>query len=108
MDKNENWGKYIKDGKVAVLYSPGYGAGWYTWNTEHKGIAFDREIVEAVLSGNTNEAARIAESKYRGAYTGGSSKLKVYWIDEGSAFRIDEYDGHERIEPMGEIDFLIA
>jgi hypothetical protein len=24
--------KYIKDGKVAVLYSAGYGAGWSTWN----------------------------------------------------------------------------
>ena len=23
--------KVIRDGKVAVLYSPGYGAGWSTW-----------------------------------------------------------------------------
>ena len=24
--------KCIRDGKVAILYSPGYGAGWSTWN----------------------------------------------------------------------------
>ena len=27
-----NMQKVIRDGKVAVLYSPGYGAGWYTWS----------------------------------------------------------------------------
>ena len=26
--------KYIKDGKVAVAYSPGFGAGWSTWNDD--------------------------------------------------------------------------
>jgi hypothetical protein len=26
--------KVIRDGKVAVLYSPGYGAGWYSWNRD--------------------------------------------------------------------------
>jgi len=26
--------KYIRDGKVAVLYSPGFGAGWSTWNDD--------------------------------------------------------------------------
>ena len=24
--------KLIRDGQVAVLVSPGYGAGWYTWH----------------------------------------------------------------------------
>ena len=24
--------KVIRDGKVAVLYSPGYGAGWFSWH----------------------------------------------------------------------------
>ena len=24
--------KVVRDGKVAVLVSPGYGAGWSTWN----------------------------------------------------------------------------
>ena len=27
---NYNMEKVIRDGKVAVLYSPGYGAGWTT------------------------------------------------------------------------------
>ena len=24
--------KVIENGQVAVIYSPGFGAGWYTWN----------------------------------------------------------------------------
>ena len=29
---------YDSDGNVAVLYSPGFGAGWYTWNTDYEGL----------------------------------------------------------------------
>ncbi len=32
--------KLSQDGKVAVLYSPGFGAGWYTWNTDAPEILF--------------------------------------------------------------------
>lgn len=24
------------NGKVTVVYSPGFGAGWSTWNTSHR------------------------------------------------------------------------
>jgi len=40
--------KIIRDGKVAVLYSPGYGAGWYSWNTDCKECVFNPEIVKLV------------------------------------------------------------
>ena len=33
--------KLSQDGKVAVLYSPGFGAGWYTWNMTVPQILFD-------------------------------------------------------------------
>ena len=41
--------KLIRDGKVAVLYSPNYGAGWFTWNDKYLEILFDPEIVNLVL-----------------------------------------------------------
>jgi hypothetical protein len=28
--------KVIRDGKVAVLISDGYGAGWYSWNKKYQ------------------------------------------------------------------------
>lgn len=47
-----------------MLYSRGFGAGWYTWHPQHRGLVFDREIVEA--------AAEIARRKYgEDVYTGG-------------------------------------
>ena len=45
----ENPNRYYRDGKIAVLISPGYGAGWYSWNTEHRECIFDKDIVELVL-----------------------------------------------------------
>ena len=89
--------KYYNNlGQVAVLYSPGYGAGWFSWENE-EGLLFDKEIVEHVLSGNFDAAAKYAEDKY-GAYAGGASQLKIAWIYPGTQFNIHEYDGSESIE----------
>jgi len=100
--------KYIKDGKVAVLYSPGYGAGWSTWASENaEAMLFDKDIVEAVLAGNISLAARIAEDKYF-AYTGGAEDLTVEWLDVGTLFRINDYDGYESIEVYSDKSYNVA
>lgn len=103
-----NYEKYIKDGKVAVLYSPGYGAGWYTWNSEHKGLVFDKEIVQAVLDEKPELAAEIAERKYKGCYVGGAEDLVVEWLEPGTVFEIDEYDGSESLHIIGGREYLCA
>jgi hypothetical protein len=41
--------KVIRDGKVAVLYSPGYGAGWYSWH-DNEELLYDPVIVDMVES----------------------------------------------------------
>ena len=42
--------KYVNDrDEVAVLYSPGFGAGWSTWNREHPDMLFDAGMVDLVL-----------------------------------------------------------
>lgn len=101
--------KYIKDGKVAVLYSPGFGAGWGTWNKDiGEAIVFDKEIVQAVLDGNRTLAAEITMRKHPGVYTGGAGDLQVEWLDEGTEFQIDEYDGSEYIILASEQKYLRA
>ena len=100
--------KLERGGKVAVLYSPGYGAGWYSWNSKHEGLLFDKEIAEAVLAGNRERAISIAEIKYPGIYTGGGRDLSVKWIDKGFRFEIQEYDGNESIRIFGPDDGHIA
>lgn len=107
-DGNMTYEKMRKDGNVAVLYSPGYGAGWFTWNSSHPGLVFDREIVEAVLAGDRDAAAEIAERKYPDGYFGGADDLKVMWLKEGSAFEITEYDGFESVHVIGDHEYLVA
>ena len=86
--------KMERGGQVAVLYSPGFGAGWSTWNDSYEEmLLFDKDIVNAVLSGSTSDAARIAGVKSGGdIYDGGADDLKVEWIDKGTPFRVAEYD----------------
>lgn len=99
--------KVIRDGTVAVLYSPGYGAGWHTWGAPVEAV-FDPEMVEAVLAGDHKLAEEIAKRKYPDAYTGGVSDLEVEWIPQGMPFRISEYDGNESIVCLGDIEFIVA
>ena len=99
--------KVIRDGKVAVLYSPGFGAGWHTWGAP-KELIFNPEIVRLVEENKKHEIADYVEQLGFDFYTGGAEDLKIKWIPEGSQFRITEYDGSESIEILGQIDFLVA
>jgi len=102
--------KVEKDGKVAVLYSPRYGAGWSTW-ADHKDretLCMDRRIVQPFLDGNFEEALAAAHSLVCGLYSGGFEELKVVWIPVGTPFRITEYDGYESIEYSDKIDYFFA
>lgn len=100
--------KLIRDGKVAVLYSPGYGAGWYSWNTGQKDLVFDPEIATAILENDVEKAKTIASAKYPTAYLGGLDDVKVEWLEEGTVFEIDEYDGSEHITLIADKEYLVA
>lgn len=91
--------KIIKNGKVAVLYSPGYGAGWHFWNKRCEECIFDGDIVNLVESGASADAIeKAALRKWPDGYWGGARDLKIAWLDKGALFRISEYDGFESIE----------
>lgn len=100
--------KLTKNGKVAVLYSPGFGAGWYTWNYEHPEIVFDPAIVKLVEKNQFKELETYVKLKYPEIYTGGLTDLKVLWIPEGTLFRITEYDGNESVETNETVNWMVA
>ena len=100
--------KLSENGKVAVLYSPDFGAGWYSWNKDYPEILFDPAMVKLVEKEQYDELATYVELKYPGIFTGGLYDLKVEWLDEGKKFRVIEYDGSESIEVEDEIDWMIA
>ena len=100
--------KLIRDGKVAVLYSPGFGAGWSTWNQELPELMFDPVIVDFVEKKQWDELAVYAALKYPDIYDGGMRDLEIAWINVGSEFRIHDYDGSESIEIKEELAWLVA
>lgn len=103
--------KVIRDDMVAVLYSPGFGSGWYTWNSmkgdnEGQGLnlIFDPILVELVEKRNednfenfTNRIQERAKEIMPDGYFGGADDLTIVWLPVGAKFRIDEYDGSESI-----------
>ena len=89
--------KVIRDGKVAVLISYGYGAGFHSWGAPLEAI-FDPKLVELVESEDFDGANEYVRNTYPGVYTGGVGDLVVVWVDEGEDFIINEYDGSEGIQ----------
>jgi len=100
--------KLVRYGKVAVLYSPDYGSGWYTWNTNHPELLFDPAIVQLVEEEKFDELKTYVTLKYPNIYEGGMWELKVAWIPEGAMFRVNEYDGDESIELKDDADWFTA
>lgn len=109
--------KFIKDGEVAVLYSPGFGAGWSTWNNiEWNGqdlgqvLLYAPDIVEMVLTGAKPEDIEYYCTQFYGGvgYFGGASDLQVVWMKPGTEFMVNEYDGSESIRYKKEPIWFVA
>lgn len=105
--------KYVRDGKVAVLISKGYGAGWSTWLREDRYL-FDPVIVGILLDDSIDKQTQYDDiltychkiEPY--GFFAGVDGLCVEWVAEGTAFRVTEYDGHETLERMSETNWKVA
>ena len=107
--------RLVRDGQVAVLHSPGFGAGWSTWchgdDSVRLAMTFDPQIADIVDQGTADwqeRAETIAKIKYPDAFLGGLKDLRVKWLPVGTQFRVTEYDGNEDIEINTEIDWITA
>lgn len=89
--------KVIRDGKVSVAVSPGYGAGWYTWNDRNEQFLFDPAIIAAIEAEDWMAAEVRAKEIEPDACTVGARDLEIAWLDVGAQFRIDEFDGYESL-----------
>jgi len=105
--------KVIRDEKVAVIVSPGFGAGWSTWANNDEGIRdfmlFDSVLVTMVENGYPVETIEeYVTNNYPGTYCGAADDLTIQWLPVGTAFRIHEYDGAESVEIRDDMDWTIA
>lgn len=106
--------KVVRDGKVAVLYSPGFGSGWFTWNEKHPGLLYDPAVVAWVEAGKPGgdertELELYLEDKYPGMYIGSNmAELQIVWLPVNTFFRVTEYDGNEGIEVLKDVTWQVA
>ena len=95
--------RLIRDGQVAVIYSPGFGAGWSTWNIEYteygQELIFDPGLADLIINQRSWEQIEAYTAlKWPGVYTGGLEQARVEWIPIGKEFKITEYDGSESLQ----------
>jgi hypothetical protein len=114
--------KIVKDGRVAVLVSKGFGAGWSTWMNEEQAdvLLFHPTLVQMVLEGKEDQITEdlciellgykkgTKEHKECSIYVGGKEGLYVEWIPKGCQFLIKEYDGCESIQIVEKTNWRIA
>ncbi len=100
--------KVIRNGNVAVLISKGFGAGWYSWNTDYKELLFHPKLVEMVEQGRNDEITDewVKDNLNIDIYAGGSDGLTILWIPAGTAFAVEEYDGNESLRTFDDINLI--
>jgi len=100
--------RYDEQGRVAVLISPGFGAGWSSWGDleQREAMLFDSRLVDFVLVQGSEGLGDYAESLGYTGYMGGASDVEVIWVDAGTRFLIDEYDGSESIRTFDDLSYV--
>ena len=114
---------------TTILYSPGFGAGWGTWNSME--MAYDERLIEWLVNNidkselkevmpyvSANDTIDIselfnhdafedfAETLYPGSYYGGLCGLTVYFASTGTRILIEEYDGSESITKFDGLPYI--
>lgn len=100
--------KLIRRGKVGVIISPGWGAGWSTWNSTHaEEMLFSPEIIKLVKQkATTEEICKKAKELWGDDVgTAGADELVVKWLPIGTKFFVEEYDGYESIRTEQDLTF---
>lgn len=99
MDKQVEYYWNSDHSAAAVLVSPGFGAGWSTWNEVE--IAYDKRVIEYWLNHKYENEQAVHDFMesigYPNIYCGGWKRMKLEWVPKGIKWRIDEYDGSECI-----------
>lgn len=101
--------KVVRDGYVAVLYSPGYGGGWSTEDLPPE-TAFHPKLVELVEENRRDEiTGELCEALFgHNCRYGDSESLEICWVPQGMDFYIENYDGFEKVVSSGDDNWHTA
>lgn len=115
-----------------ILYSPGFGSGWSTWNahtkeqykflceyqpfirlieqnngrfpmpSDYRGYIYDETLIDIP---EVMELAKLWQERYStDLYFGGLKHLAIRVIPDGEQYQINEYDGKESVTLRSEIE----
>jgi len=99
--------KVIRDGKVAVIYSPHYGAGWYSWHLIPE-LLFDPAVVAMIETDRYGDIEAYCAEHWPDNVVGDPEDLTIAWVEEGREFQIEEYDGSERLRFRDREQWIVA
>ena len=100
--------KVIDNGRVAVIISSRFGAGWYSWHGFEE-LLYDPVVVDMVINQEDPDKIRLyCEEVYDQEGYFSTDGLEVVWIPIGTRFFIHEYDGQESIRYEKELHWLTA
>jgi hypothetical protein len=95
------------NGKIGILVSYGYGTGWSSMGDPKS--CMDRELVEAFINkASEREISAIASKNWPEQCQYGLHECEVEWLEAGTPFRINEYDGFETLEVGDAMRIMIA
>ncbi len=97
---------------IPIIWSPGYGGGWSTWNSNSPACVHDRDVARIIteygvhgdddgvfiLKSYSEHHALVREAALRNHGEGffvSEDRLHVAWVDPGTPFYISESDGAE-------------
>lgn len=93
--------------QVGIIISSGFGARFSTWNEPE--MCLDQELANMIFNNvEYTTLKEYCEHKYPDAYLGGLADCRVEWVDEGTLFKINEYDGSESLELKQYDGWLVA
>ena len=107
-----------------ILISPGWGAGWSTWNKEYRDdFIFNEDLIAAIERGDppregTEDDPQTTLGAFHQwlklkhapddedfyAYYGGANQLQV--VEVNGPFIVEEYDGFESLRLRDDEDWL--
>lgn len=106
--KTTDMKKKLKGGKICVIYSPGYGAGWYSWHGI-TALLFDPTVVEMIeRDAEATEIVEYCTTAYGDECYLAADDLAVAYVDTDDSFYIDEYDGAESVVLKSTFEWISA
>jgi hypothetical protein len=88
--------KLIRDNKVGVLISSGFGSGFHSTGIPLE-VIFNPDLILLIENNKFKEAITFFEEKWPNLDTYAIPDLEVVWVPVNSKFVIHEYDGLETI-----------